>query len=113
MPPCLAEVPALADDLLARIRPAEDGWGHVVGETQAHLVRVVPMLINDRIVVQPKDDLMFVERYWCYRPGGAAVLAALALDSETACEPVGWIKAWDGRYGADAPYGAARRTVSA
>ena len=43
-------------------------------------------------------------RYWCYEGRGqasfmAAVCAAKAWDGGGDTEPVGWIKAWDGRYG--------------
>lgn len=76
----------------------DTGTAYIVRETERVSVEVTRMLFNDRIIVVPKAHPMTVERHWCYRQGPAAILAAMAWDGADATEPVGWIKAWDGRY---------------
>lgn len=78
------------------LRP--DGTALRIKETETHYIEVVPMFFNDRIVTTPKNLPLTYDRYWCFRRGPAAVLAALAWDGATDTEPVGWIKSWDQRY---------------
>lgn len=94
----MSTLPPLAADLLDRIYPSDKWPGWVVGETETHLILVLPMLVNDRIIESAKNDPMTYHRYWCYPQGGAAFIAALAWEPSPKSEPVGWIKSWDQRY---------------
>lgn len=67
-------------------------------------IEVFPMLFNWRLhtVCADAGPLEWSDRFWCYEGRGwdaytRAVLAAHAWDGAADTEPVGWIKAWDGR----------------
>lgn len=88
----------VADEISDRVSINDDGTALRIGETETHIIEVIPMLYNDRIIWAPKRNPLFVDRFWCYERGAAAVLAALVWDGAADTEPVGWIKSWDQRY---------------
>lgn len=61
-----------------------------IKETATHLVEVIPMIFNDRLVLTPKAAPEVYDYGWCYDQGGPAILAALAWDPATEAEPVGF-----------------------
>jgi hypothetical protein len=74
-----------------------DGGGWRIHETATHYVDVLPMIYTDRIACTPVDDETIYDRFWCYPKGGAALFAAVVWDGADDTEPVGWLKAYDGR----------------
>ena len=87
----------IPENMRDRISVTEEGFVRC-GETATHYIDVLPMLFNDRIVTTNKSMPSTYDRYWCYRKGGAALIAALAWDGSEDTEPVGWKKSWDQRY---------------
>jgi hypothetical protein len=74
-------------------RPTTDDYGTVtIGAWGGYLIQIMPMAFNDRLVMTPESSPMTYDHGWCFAKGGAAYLAALVWDPETAGEPVGFIK---------------------
>lgn len=70
------------------------GWrGILVKESDNWAVIVLPMLVNDRIILVRKPDVMTYEYGWCYdkEPRGA-ILAAAVWDPDREAEPVAFKK---------------------
>lgn len=91
-------LPQVPEHVAERVHLNDSRTALRCGETETHWIEVAPMMFNDRILYIPKIAPLTVDRYWCYQRGPAAVLAALAWDGAADSEPVGWIKAHDGRY---------------
>lgn len=73
--------------------PEIDEWGTVtLGTWENYLVQIMPMIYNDRIVLTPAFNRLFVDFGWCYDKGGAAYLAAAVWDPATEGEPKGFKK---------------------
>lgn len=66
---------------------------YTIKETETHLVEVIPMLFNDRVVLTPKTCLWVYDYGWCYDKGGAAFYAAYLWNPDTEAEPAGYKKA--------------------
>jgi hypothetical protein len=62
------------------------------GQTDTHLIDIIPMLFNHRVVLTPKADLRCYDVGWCYPSLVAAVDALAAWDPATEPEPVGYLK---------------------
>lgn len=84
------------EEIVANAQHINGGWR--IKTTETHHIDVLVMLFNDRIVTTPIGNPYEYDRYWCYSKGGAAFLAAAAWDGSIDSEPVGWKKAWGGRY---------------
>lgn len=65
---------------------------YTISETATHLVEVVPMIFNDRVVLTPKAFLDGYDHGWCFDKGGAAFAAAVVWDPATEAEPAGYKK---------------------
>lgn len=81
--PDLTEDPIVWDDV-------SDAW--LIGETDTHLVHVVPMLYNHRVVLTPKRQRLIYVGGWCYPDLLSATAAARVWDPDTEERPVGFIK---------------------
>jgi hypothetical protein len=69
-----------------------------VKETATHLVEVLPMIYNFRLVLTPKANPDSYDAGWCYFGTGSdsftrCYLAALAFDPDTEADPAGYDKA--------------------
>lgn len=67
----------------------------LVGETRHHLVHIIPMIFNHRMVLTPKTDTYTYDVGWCYPSEQAAFAAWDAWDPATQPEPTGYIKRID------------------
>lgn len=65
---------------------------YTIKETETHLVEVVPMIFNDRVVLTSKNFLDGYDHGWCFDKGGAAFAAAVVWDPNTEAEPIGFKK---------------------
>lgn len=62
------------------------------GETRTHLVDILPMIFNHRLVLTPKGQLTTYDAGWCY-PSLDAVLDALrSWDPAGGGQPPGYLK---------------------
>lgn len=82
----------------------EPGFNAVIGgvvtaTTAEHVVAVVPMIFNDRVLLMDASTWRIGPiAAFCYDKGGAAMLAALAWEPAEAREPAGHKKvAFDAR----------------
>jgi hypothetical protein len=56
------------------------------------------MLYNYRIVETDVKHPLLYGRYWCFGSLSGAAVALMLWDGSADTEPIGWVKAWDGRY---------------
>jgi hypothetical protein len=79
-------------------RPIVDSFGVVtVGEYGGWFVQIMAMIFNDRVVLAPMQDPHSLHYGWCFPKGGAAILAVMAWNPDDEAEPVGYIKAVNGK----------------
>lgn len=64
----------------------------MVKETDTHLVEIVPMIFNHRVVLTPKAHLDTYDAGWCYPSMATALQAVLGWDPATQPEPTGYVK---------------------
>ena len=64
-------------------------------------VELLAMIFTTRVVETPVDCDYVYGRFWCYSSPLAAAAAVEAWDKAEDTEPVGWVKAWDGRRNLD------------
>lgn len=70
-----------------------DAWSTVtIGEWGGYLIQIMPMTVNDRLVLTPARTPMVYDHGWCFDKGAAPMLAAMAWNPETQGEPVGFKK---------------------
>ena len=66
--------------------------GYVYQVTNTEVIRIVPMIYNDRITIGRLEyDDMCYDHGWCYDKG-VALIAAVVWDPDTQDEPAGFKK---------------------